>query len=84
MSNEDRSPRDHLADPAHAIIAALSVHSSSGGTSTRMPSAAPTSSIRSRSLELATTPPPSAIVGAPVAFAAAIVFDTCTSTIAYW
>ena len=64
MSSEDRSPRAEAAPPTAAIIAALSVQSSSGGNRIRRPARAPSSAIRSRSLVFATTPPPSRTVDA--------------------
>src|SRR2546428_5185423 len=76
MSSDVRSPRESLADPAHAIIAALSVHRSNGGISTRSPAVFPLSSIRSRRRLFATTPPPSRTVSTPRTVAAAMVLLT--------
>ncbi len=49
-----------------------------------MPASSPAAARRARKRVFATTPPPSNTVGDPTSFAAAIVFDTCTSTIASW
>ena len=51
--------------PAHATMAALSVHSASGGIRTRSPPRSPSVASRSRSRVLATTPPPSRTVDDP-------------------
>src|SRR6266511_4775203 len=83
-SNGDRSPRARRDAPATAIIAALSVHSSRDGNWTPIPASAPAFSIRSRSRVLATTPPPRSTAFTPCSLAAAMVFDTWTSTMASW
>src|SRR3954467_2351271 len=58
VSNPDRSPRSRRAAPKHATMAALSVHSASGGTSTSRPAAEPSAASRSPRRGVGTTPPP--------------------------